>query len=39
MQFDNKKNHKKQMIVMLNLLLIAVICVVSFTVYGSTREM
>lgn len=26
------------MIVMLNLVLIDVICVVSFTVYGSTRE-
>jgi len=38
-QFDNNKKKNKQMIVMLNLVLIDVICIVSFTVYGSTCVM
>lgn len=31
--------HTNKMIVMLNLVLIDVICIVSFAVYGSTRLM
>lgn len=40
-QFDNNEKNKsyKQMIVMLNLVLIDVICIVCFTVYGSTCVM